>query len=238
MEITRHATVSDLATHLPASVRVFQKHGIDFCCGGKRPLAEACAERGLDAEALVQDLRASVAATSPERSWADEPLREHIAYLQSRFHGPLREELPRLAGMLARVVERHGDRHPDVLLPLQATFDGLQRELLLHMQKEDVVLFPAVAALEAGRPAGIDGLDQPMAVMEAEHEHAGAALARMRELTHGYMPPAGACPTFRGLYYGLAELEREMHVHVHLENNVLFPRAAGLARAADATHAV
>lgn len=231
MEITSRSTVSDVATTLPATVRVFQQHGIDFCCGGKRPIADACAERGLDAEAILGELRASVASGRPERNWTEARLTELVGYIQARFHAPLREELPRLAGMLARVVERHGDRHPEVLLPLQRTFAGLQGELLDHMQKEDAVLFPAIVALEAGG-AGVqsmDWIDQPIEVMEAEHEDAGRALERMRDLTQGYMPPAGACPTFRGLYYGLAELEREMHLHVHLENNVLFPRASALA---------
>ena len=231
MDITRHSTISDVAANLPATVRVFQQHGIDFCCGGKRPIAEACTERGLDAEAILGELRASAASGRPERNWTDAPLTDLVAHIQARFHAPLRAELPRLAGMLARVVERHGDRHPEVLLPLHRTFAGLQRELLDHMQKEDAVLFPAIVALEADG-AGVqsmDWIDQPIEVMEAEHEDAGRALERMRGLTQGYMPPAGACPTFRGLYYGLAELEREMHLHVHLENNVLFPRASALA---------
>lgn len=232
MDITRHSQVSDVAAHLPATVRVFQQHGIDFCCGGKRPIADACAERGLDAEAVVGELRASAAAGRPERDWTEARLTDLVRHIQARFHEPLRQELPRLAAMLARVVERHGDRHPEVLLPLERTFDGLQRELLDHMQKEDAILFPAVVALEAGG-AGVqtaDWIDQPIEVMEAEHENAGRALERMRDLTQGYMPPAGACPTFRGLYYGLAELEREMHLHVHLENNILFPRAIALAQ--------
>ena len=139
--------------------------------------------------------------------------------------------------MLAKVVQRHGDRLPETLLPLQSTFERLQNELLSHMTKEDVVLFPAIVAAEAALTQGYKGaerwgwLEQPIGVMEAEHESACADLATMRDLTKGYAPPEDACPTFRGLYYGLAELERDMHVHVHLENNVLFPRAADLARA-------
>jgi len=133
--------------------------------------------------------------------------------------------------MMAKVVSRHGDRLPETLHPLQETLTALHVDLLHHMQKEDQILFPAIADVEAGRTAGQAAwIAQPIEVMEDEHEQAGAALARMRTLTGGYIPPADACPTFRGLYFGLAELEREMHVHVHLENNILFPRAAELAR--------
>jgi regulator of cell morphogenesis and NO signaling len=139
--------------------------------------------------------------------------------------------------MMTRVVQRHGDRLPGTLLPLQETFEGLHRELIHHMLKEDAVLFPAIVdaehAVTAGRgdAAEFAWIDQPIDVMEAEHESAGAALAAMREITRGYTPPDDACPTFRGLYFGFAELERDMHVHVHLENNILFPRAMQLAAA-------
>ena len=164
------------------------------------------------------------------------PLKDLVAHIQARYHVPLRDELPRLGAMLDKVVQRHGHRLPETLLPLQATFESLRRELLEHMAKEDAVLFPSVLALEAhaaakGTSTGWSWIEQPIEVMEAEHEAAGAALATMRALTDGYAPPEDACPTFRGLYYGLSELERDMHLHVHLENQILFPRAARLASA-------
>jgi len=231
MDMTQHSLVADVATAMPATVRIFQEHHIDFCCGGKRPLAEACQEQGLDVDALLGELRAAAALTDAERDWRQAPMSDLIAYIQGRFHGPLRAELPRLGQMLVKVVSRHGDRFPATLLPLQQTFNALHVELLHHMKKEDDILFPAIQDVESGRGGGHAGwIEQPIEVMEEEHDQAGAALARMRELTGGYAPPADACPTFRGLYYGLAELEREMHVHIHLENNILFPRAASVAR--------
>jgi regulator of cell morphogenesis and NO signaling len=223
--------VAEVATGLPATIQVFQQHQIDFCCGGHKPLAEACAEHDLDVDALVGELRAAGALEDSGRDWRQAPMADLIAHIQARFHDPLRADLPRLGQMLVKVVSRHGDRLPDTLLPLQQTFMGLHVELLHHMHKEDAVLFPAILDIEAGRRGGnASWIDQPIEVMEDEHEQAGAALARMREITGGYTPPADACPTFRGLYYGLAELEREMHLHVHLENNILFPRASALAR--------
>jgi regulator of cell morphogenesis and NO signaling len=231
MDITRESFVADVATAVPATVKVFQQHQIDFCCGGKRPIAEACAEQGLDVDVLLGELRASEALTDAERDWRQSPMSDLVVYIQTRFHGPLRDELPRLGQLMAKVVSRHGERLPDTLLPLQQTLTALQVDLLHHMQKEDEILFPAIQEIEAGRAGhGAAWIEQPIEIMEDEHEQAGAALARMRELTDGYTPPADACPTFRGLYYGLAELERAMHVHVHLENNILFPRAAHLAR--------
>lgn len=232
MEITANSTVADVATSLPATIKVFQQHDIDFCCGGKRPLAEVCADQGLDIERLVGELRAATAPAGAEQNWEQTALTDLIGHIQSRFHGPLRQELPRLGQMLVKVVSRHGEHHPETQ-PLKDTFDRLHVELLHHMQKEDMVLFPAITALETGRGDAGPGawIAGPIEVMEMEHDEAGRALATMRELTGGYKPPADACPTFRGLYYGLAELERDMHVHIHLENNILFPRAARLGEA-------
>jgi regulator of cell morphogenesis and NO signaling len=233
MQITPESTVADIATAAPATISVFQRHQIDFCCGGRVPLAQACAAKGLDTDTVLIDLRTSTAPAPAEPNWSDASLASLIQHIQQRFHLPLRAELPRLEAMLAKVVSRHGDHLPGVLPPLQRTFQGLQAELLDHMLKEDRVLFPLIESLEAGRPlpAGIDAeaVLPPMAVMETEHASAGAALQQMRTLTDGYAPPEWACPTFRGLYYGLSPLEADMHVHVHLENNVLFPRAAWLA---------
>jgi regulator of cell morphogenesis and NO signaling len=229
--ITSDSRVSDVATDTPATIKIFQEHGIDFCCGGKRPIAEACAERGIDVDLLLAKLQAATADLGGDRNWPSAPLSELVAHIQERFHEPLRQELPRLTAMMAKVVSRHGDHLPETLHPLQATLTALQDELLEHMAKEDRVLFPAIIATETGATAAGSWINQPIAVMEAEHEHAGQALARMRELTDDFTPPEWACPTFRGLYYGLAELEREMHLHVHLENNVLFPRAASISTA-------
>ena len=238
MNLTPDTLVADIATASPATIRVFQRHRIDFCCGGKVPLADACAQKNLDAAALIGELEASVLTHEATEDWTRSSLVEIIVHIQRRFHRPLAQELPRLRAMVDKVVSRHGERLPDVLLPLQATFAKFQQGLLAHMQKEDDALFPAIVALESGeeRSPQIDwrSIDQPIDVMESEHAAAGDALDRMATLTGGYVPPDDACPTFRGLYYGLAELEREMHLHVHLENNILFPRASALARSGQA----
>jgi regulator of cell morphogenesis and NO signaling len=229
MDITAHTHVADIATTEPATIKVFQRYNLDFCCGGKLPLADVCAQHGIDQAAILNDLRSAVTAPGDPEDWQQASLTSLIAHIQTRYHKPLREELERLSQMLVKVVSRHGDRLPDVLLPLQQTFELMRRELLDHIVTEDAVLFPAIVAIEQGRDVAGLWIGRPIKIMESEHEAAGAALARMRDLTRGYAPPEGACPTFRGLYYGLSEFEREMHVHVHLENNILFPRAARLA---------
>lgn len=231
MEITAETTVADIATQMPATIAVFQQHQIDFCCGGRIPLREACSERGLATEALIADLIAAERPASPEPDWQRVPLAALVRHIQTRYHEPLRAELPRLAAMLAKVVQRHGEHLPETLVPLQRTFSDFSEELLSHMAKEDQVVFPLIEALDAGERAAerARAIAGPIAIMEDDHERAGSALAAMRALTSGYAPPEWACPTFRGLYYGLAELEAEMHMHVHLENHVLFPRAAALA---------
>lgn len=233
MTLTPDLTIAEIATTAPATIPVFQHHQIDFCCGGKVPLASACQARGLDVDSVLAELRAAVAPAPDQTNWADATLTSIVAHIQSRYHEPLRAELPRLAAMLSKVVSRHGNHLPETLLPLQQTFATLQVELLAHMVKEDRMLFPVIVALENGDPLPsgdvASWIAQPIDVMEAEHESAGAALARIRDLTHGFAPPEWACPTFRGLYHGLAQLETDMHLHVFLENHVLFPRAARLA---------
>ena len=232
MTITRETTVAEIATSVPATIRIFQQHEIDFCCGGRIPLTEACEARGLDVDALLTELQTAVAPSPNEPVWANETLKALIQHIQARYHEPLRLELPRLDAMLDKVVSRHGDHLPEALLPLQRTFKLLQAELLEHMTKEDRVLFPVIVALEGGEPLPMSDAAQwiqsPIAAMESDHAEAGAALAFIREVTHSFAPPEWACPTFRGLYYGLSQLEADMHLHVHLENNILFPRAARL----------
>jgi regulator of cell morphogenesis and NO signaling len=233
MLITPDTTVADIATAAPATIRVFQQHHIDFCCGGKVSLSKACAAKGLSTDVVLSALRTATSPTVTERNWAEAPLTDLVRHIQTRYHAHLREELPRLDAMLAKVVSRHGDSLPELLLPLQQTFRSLQQELLAHMLKEDRVLFPFIEGLDANGPRPLNeaasGLVAPITVMEAEHASAGAALEQMRQLTAGYAPPEWACPTFRGLYFGLSQLEADMHLHVHLENNILFPRAVWLA---------
>ena len=228
------STVAEIALDAPATIGVFQRYQIDFCCGGRIPLGEACRNRGLDVDVILGELRSAVAPPAPERDWTGASLTALVEHLQRRYHDPLRHELSRLSAMLQRVVTRHGDRLPGQLLPLQRSFDRIREGLLTHVNQEDRILFPAIAALEARAvPWDTDIaalISQPIAAVAAGHAAVGLTLSSMRETTGGYAPPDWACATFRGLYYGMARLETDLHVHVHLENDVLFPRAEHLAR--------
>ncbi|HSG39641.1 MAG TPA: iron-sulfur cluster repair di-iron protein [Thermoanaerobaculia bacterium] len=235
MNITPETRVAEIATQNPATIRVFQRFGIDFCCGGKRPVGEVCAEKHMTFGELRIALESAAEPATVEIPGADAPLTELVRFIVGKYHADLRQELPRLSQMAAKVLDAHGAKHPDVLPALAAVFRGLREELESHMLKEERVLFPYVERLEALAADGqqlpvspFGSIQAPIGMMEHEHETAAEALRRLRELTGGYNPPAGACNTFRGLYHGLGELEKALHEHIHLENNVVFPRAARL----------
>ena len=229
MVITEKTTVADIASAIPASVRIFQRHGIDFCCGGKTPLAVACRDRGVSFTEVTRTIEASIeGGMREERDWNREPLHVLVDHIVTTYHEPLREELPRLESMAAKVSRVHGSKAP-YLSRVEALVMDLSADLTLHMQKEERVLFPAIRAIEGGADPGMP-ISAPIGIMEHEHDRAGSVLSELREITGGYVVPPWACETFRALYHGLSELEAMMHVHVHLENNVLFPRALSAAQ--------
>ena len=220
MGITADSTVGTLAAEHPLATRVFARHGIDYCCGGGKPLRDVCAKRGLDASTVVAEIEAEVAPDDASaRNWNEAPLVALIEHIVDTYHVPLSEELPRLEAMARKVNDVHGASDPERLGELVRVFAGLRAELVDHMAKEERVLFPMVRQ-GLGANAG-----SPIEVMEHEHDAAGAALRRLRELTDDYRPPDYACTTWRALWAGLEALEGDMHRHIHLENNILFPRA-------------
>lgn len=212
--------------------QVLERLGIDYCCGGKVPLAEACAGRGLDVAAVVRELedwdaRAGADAGEEVRGLGLGALADHI---EATHHAYLHAALPQLAAQFDKVVAAHGANHPE-LAEARAVLGQLRAELESHMFKEEKVLFPLIRQLEAAssRPTFHCGsINNPIRVMEHEHDQAGSALARLQELTGGYRPPEDACTTYRALLQGLSDLEADLHRHIHKENNVLFPRAAEL----------
>ena len=230
MTITEATPIADIAATLPSSVRVFQRHGVDFCCGGARPLGEVCAEQGLSFPDIARAIEAAAAEPAPDgRDWSREPLTALAEYIVETYHDSLREELPRLEAMAAKVARVHGAKAP-FLLQVDDVIGELSADLNEHMRKEELVLFPTIRAIEQGGQVEADWVAAPISVMRHEHDRAGALLAELDRLTGRYVAPEWACATFRALYQGLQELEEAMHVHVHLENNVLFPRAMKLAR--------
>jgi regulator of cell morphogenesis and NO signaling len=226
------ARVADLAREYPASIRVFQRNRIDFCCGGRKSVAEAAGRAGVDTAGLVGELEAALASPGAGEVWLctlPESLADLGKLIVGRYHVALRAELPRLIAMANRVEHVHGAEMPDVLPPLAATVRAIAAELEAHMQQEEEVVFPAIERLERAsssqETAAPGDFSALVAAREDEHAAVGEQLRTLRRLSADFTPPEWACNTFRGLYHGLAELEHDLHEHIHLENNVLFPRA-------------
>lgn len=220
---TIERTISEIAARTPSSIRVFESLGIDYCCGGKRTLTEAAAKAGLTTDSIVKLLGDAERGDQPSGTdWLLAPLPDLIAEIVNRHHSFVRREIPRLNTLTAKVAKRHGPGHPEVL-EIESVFTALGEELTLHLMKEERILFPYISG--ATREACFRTVNAPIANMVAEHEDAGALLERLRELTNNYTLPEGACLSYQALYQGLAEFERDLHQHIHLENNILFPRA-------------
>jgi regulator of cell morphogenesis and NO signaling len=225
-------TVGELVAERPGRSRVFQAFNIDFCCQGGRTLREACERQGVAVDVVVEQLEAEMADKSaPAQNPANLPPQELADYIVENHHSFLQRELPRLHAMSERVAHVHGGHTPS-LVEIFHVLISLEDELTSHMMKEEQILFPAIRVMDAGEPTpGL--LDGPIDCMMHEHEETGAALGRLRELSHDFQPPPEACNTYRALFAGLRDLEEDLHRHIHLENAVLFP--AALAMAAQAT---
>ena len=227
MQPIENITVAEIAAKSLAAVRVFERLGIDYCCGGKRPLTDICRQKGYDAAAVRNELEEAEKATrDTTRDWNTAPLRELIDHIVNTHHGYLNREFPALSARLEKVYRVYNQRHGETLLGLPQVFASLRSELEMHMRKEEIVLFPAIGA---HKPSA--AIENAIDAMEAEHEAAGEALAKIREITQDFHIPEYACVTYRALMSGLQELEQDLHMHIHLENNVLFPRAMQLEAA-------
>jgi regulator of cell morphogenesis and NO signaling len=236
-EINENTTVRDLVGRYPQTRLVFEKHGIDYCCGGGTCLADAARESRTDAAELIAALKAvlngpAVARTSAEKNWFDAPLHELVDHILKVHHSYLKEALPRIGGLLRKVQHAHAHHHGKMLGELQCQLALLDEELTGHLMKEEMILFPHIVAAEASRRGGASApaacfgsVRYPILQMEAEHGVAGDALHKMREVTAGYVLPLDSCATFRALYEEIQQLEDDLHEHIHLENNILFPRA-------------
>lgn len=238
MTATTETTIREIVAGDFRAAAVFHKFGIDFCCGGGRTVKDACSERALDTsevlEAIGQATAAADAGTPRFGSWEPSTL---ISYIISNHHAYVREALPTLFAYTQKLAKVHGERHPE-LLEIARLFEGVADEMTSHMMKEEQILFPYINALSAaakrgsGVPAAPFGsITNPIRMMEHEHESAGAAMARIRELSGGYTPPADGCTTYQVCFKELDAFERDLHAHVHLENNILFPKALELAGA-------
>jgi regulator of cell morphogenesis and NO signaling len=236
MENTATRTVREIALEAPATTRIFEEFHIDYCCGGRKPLAEACAAVGPDPEILQKRIDEILAAPDANARFQPENAApsDLIGYILATHHVFTVEETTRLTPLMEKVVGKHGKAHPE-LLELREVFTHLVDSLIPHMQKEENVLFPYIQQLEASVRSGsapplphFGTVENPVRMMMRDHEGDGLRLSRIRQLTNHFTPPEGACPSFTALYAGLYDLERDLHRHIHLENNVLFPAAVEL----------
>lgn len=225
-------TVGELVAERPSRSRVFQAAQMDFCCQGGKTLREACEKKGISLDTIIKQLEVEAAKSGkPAFNAAELPPQELATYIVKTHHRFLRRELPRLHAMAQRVAHVHGGHTPSLVTVFEV-FTAMSQELQNHMIKEELILFPGIEKLSRGENL-LMPLDGPIACMLREHDDAGQAMARLHELTHGFTPPEEACNTYRALFAGLADLEQDLHCHIHLENHVLFPQArelAGLAR--------
>lgn len=250
MNITSENAVGEIAVAFPSTIRVFEQYRIDYCCGAAQSIADACSDKGLAVNNLIDQLKqASRSVRAPEggligtppprmRDWTKTSLTELVDHILETHHRYLYDEIPRLRQIVSKVIAVHGEGHPESLIPLGRVFEGLEDELAGHMFKEERVLFPLVKEMEAAEGAGTSlpefgcgSVNNPIRVMRYEHDNAGNALSEMRRLTNDYIPPEDACNTYRALFHGLLGLEQDLHQHIHLENNILFPRAITLEEA-------
>lgn len=236
MTFTSSSTVREIALQLPSSIRIFEAFGIDYCCGGNKSLMQASQQAGVSPERLLEKLsELDVQSADPDFSpWQQASLSSLTQHIAERHHEFVRNEVPRLNSLFEKVRSRHGSAHPE-LTPMSLLFGFLGEDMLNHMQKEEQVLFPYIERLEQDSEQGtlppatpFGSVDRPVDCMMRDHEKTGREIQQIREWSNGFTLPEGACLTYRALYAGLREFEQDLHRHVHLENNILFPRAIGL----------
>jgi len=212
-------SLGELARANPSATRVFLRHHLDFCCGGKQTLAAACEQAGLDPAAILNELEQEATRGEPVSSWDQRPLADLVDHIETHYHTGLRRDLPSLIEAARRVERAHASK-PAVPAGLADVLTAFATEMEEHMTKEETILFPMIR-----RGARSESVFMPVRVMENEHQRHAERLAEIHTLTDGLQLPAGACATWTALYHGLQTLEAELMQHIHLENNVLFARA-------------
>jgi regulator of cell morphogenesis and NO signaling len=233
MSFDAQTRIGDIVLAQPATMRVFEALNVDYCCGGHRTLAQACAHAGKDLAVVLPQLetvQAEPAAPSDPGPWREAPLTDLIAHIEATHHAFTRSELARVAPLMEKVLQVHGEHHPE-LARINGCFQAMRQDLLPHLDKEEQILFPFIRNLEAGQaPSGhcFGSVENPIRAMQNEHEQVGDILRDLRDLTHDYTPPEDGCGSYRSLFLGLHSLEQDLHLHIYLESHLLFPRAIAL----------
>jgi regulator of cell morphogenesis and NO signaling len=238
MSLSGMTRVGEIAAANPRAKRVLEDAGVDYCCGGEKSLHDACMHTNVSSEEILKRLQENSRQAGPdEANWAAASLSDLTQHIREKHHRYVRDVIPRIRALLQRVKAKHAQNHPE-LAGIEERFIDLGQEMYSHMQKEEQILFPYIEALERSangngtlEPPFFQTVRNPVQMMMQEHDSAGEALRAMRKLSAEYHAPAEACESYRELYRGLEEFETDMHTHVHLENNILFPRAVELEAA-------
>lgn len=225
---TEQSLVKDIVNEFPKSSDVFKRYRIDFCCGGNTPLQNAVTATGVNMDSLLTDLKELYEKNESNSQtdmtvWMDSDSKTIIDHVIVRYHRTLEEELGSLSPYVTKIAKVHGDNHPE-LLRVYELFYELKKEMLEHMKKEEEFSFPLILMLEEGKVENREEAISQIAELEKEHDHAGEILREIRSITADFVPPVDACGTYRLVYKRLEMIEDDTFMHVHLENNILFPR--------------
>ena len=235
MNFDTETRVKEIALSDTRARRVLEDAGVDYCCGGGKSLQDACLHAGVAAEEILERLhRNSELAGPADAEWTSAPLNELTRHIRERHHQYVRDSIPRLRALLAKIREKHGARRPEIE-EIERLFGAVAREMTAHMQKEEQVLFPYIDALQhsANKSAPVEPpffrtVRNPIQMMMKEHDSAGDLVQQIRKATANYTAPPYACTSFQAAFQELRQFEEDLHLHVHLENNILFPRAVEL----------
>ncbi len=233
-EIDNNLTIGKIVAINYRTAEVFKKYGIDFCCKGNLLLSDVCVEKGLDYETIENEVMAKMTNASliPEGEYKEMPLDVLVNHIEHTHHVYVRDSIPTLLAFLNKICKVHGERHPE-LNEVYDLFDGCAHELMGHMIKEETILFPAIKQLAIAnqqehpivKPFFFGVLSNPINMMKSEHATEGDRFFRIAEITHNFMPPADGCTTYRVAFQQLNEFQNDLFQHIHLENNILFPKA-------------
>ena len=237
MKITKENNIGQLVADDYRMASVFQKHNIDFCCNGNRTIEEACTENNLNADNLILDLDAILLDESNKNLDYDTwPIDFLAQYIEQKHHKYVEAQIPVLKGYLKKIIAAHGNRHKE-LHDILDFFEGTASDLTLHMKKEELMLFPQVRKMFKSHKEGAEivlppfgSFENPIGAMMKEHTDEGERFRQIRALSNNYTPPADGCNTYKVTFKLLEEFEKDLHLHIHLENNILFPKAIDLEK--------
>jgi regulator of cell morphogenesis and NO signaling len=232
MDITNKKNIGQLVAEDYRLAEVFQNHGIDFCCNGNRTIQEACIENNTEEQIIIDEINAIIAQTGNEildyDSW---PIDLLTKYIEHKHHGYVEKQVPILKGYLKKIIAAHGNRHQE-LHDILELFEATASELTLHMKREELMLFPQVRKMYASNNDGLPIVEppfgsfkNPIGAMMKDHTDEGERFRKIRTLSNNYTPPADGCNTYKVTFKLLEEFEKDLHLHIHLENNILFPKA-------------